>query len=175
MEEVKKMLKNPKRIFEEYQRRLVELEKSPIDEAYASLEKRKIKLEKGISLLIDSYAQQYIIKDEFEPRIQTMRQSLKRTQEQQNKLVEKETLTKEIGLIVTNLENFTVGIDENLDKLDWHGKRNMIRCVVKRIEIGSEEINVVYKVNKLPEYKNNISVQHCCNRVERSMDGSSME
>ncbi|WP_341762143.1 hypothetical protein [Candidatus Tisiphia endosymbiont of Thecophora atra] len=169
------MLKNPKRIFEEYQRRLVELEKSPIDEAYASLEKRKIKLEKGISLLIDSYAQQYIIKDEFEPRIQTMRQSLKRTQEQQNKLVEKETLTKEIGLIVTNLENFTVGIDENLDKLDWHGKRNMIRCVVKRIEIGSEEINVVYKVNKLPEYKNNISVQHCCNRVERSMDGSSME
>ena len=162
-EEVKKMLKNPQRIFEEYQRRLVELEKSPIDEASTSLEKRKIKLEKGISLLIDSYAQQYITKDEFEPRIQIMRQNLKTAQEHKNKLVEKENLTKEIELIVTNLENFTVGIDENLDKLDWHGKRNMIRCVVKRIEIGNEEINVVYKVNKLPEYKNNDSAQHCCN------------
>ena len=63
----------------------------------------------------------------------------------------------------------TVGIDENLDKLDWHGKRNMIRCVVKRIEIGNEEINVVYKVNKLPEYKNNDSAQHCCNSKHGSV------
>ena len=162
-EEVKKMLKNPQRIFEEYQRRLVELEKSPVDEAFASLEKRKIKLERGISLLIDSYAQQYITKDEFEPRIQTMRKSLKATQEQENKLVEQKNLTKEIELAVTNLENFVGGIDENLDTLDWHGKRDMIRCVVKRIEIGNDEINVVYKVNKLPEYKNNVGMQHCCN------------
>ena len=167
-EEVKKMLKNPQRIFEEYQRRLMELEKSPMDEAYSALEKRKIKLEKGISLLIDSYAQQYITKDEFEPRVKTMRQSLKITQEQENKLAEKKNLTKEIELVVSNLENFVVGIDENLDKLDWHGKRDMLRCVVKRIEIGNEEINIVYKVNKLPEYKNNISAQHCCNGTLRS-------
>ena len=159
-EEVKKMLKNPQRIFEEYQRRLVELEKSPIDEAYSSLEKREIKLEKGMSLLIDSYAQQYITKDEFEPRIQTMRQSLQITQEQKNKLIKKQNLTKEIELVVSNLKDFAVGIDENLDKLDWHSKRDMIRCVVKRIEIGNEEINVVYKV---PEYKNNNGTQHHCN------------
>ena len=43
-EEIKKMLKNPQRIFEEYQRRLMDLDKSPVDEAYASLEKRKIKV-----------------------------------------------------------------------------------------------------------------------------------
>ena len=71
-------------------------------------------------------------------------------------------------MVVSNLENFVVGIDENLDKLDWHGKRDMLRCVVKRIEIGNEEINIVYKVNKLPEYKNNISAQHCCNGTHRS-------
>jgi site-specific DNA recombinase len=163
-EEVKKMLKNPQRIFEEYQRRLVGQEKSPVDEAFASLEKRKIKLERGISLLIDSYAQQYITKDEFEPRIQTMRKSLKTTQEQENKLVEQKNLTKEIKLVVTNLENFVGRIDENLDTLDWHGKQDMIRCVVKRIEVGNDEINIVYKVNKLPESKNNIDAQHRCNR-----------
>ena len=162
-EEVKKMLKNPQRIFEEYQRRLVKLEKSPADEAYVSLEKRKIKLEKGISLLIDSYAQQYITKDEFEPRIKIMRQSLKTTQEQKNKLIEQKNLTKEIELVVTNLENFVVKIGENLDQLDWQSKRDMIRCVVKRIEMGNDEINVVYKVSKLPEYGDNISAQHCCN------------
>ena len=94
---------------------------------YASLEKRRIKLERGISLLIDSYAQQYITKDEFEPRIQTMRKNLKKIQEQQNKLVEQKNLTKEIELVITNLENFADKIVENLDTLDWHGKRDMIR------------------------------------------------
>ena len=122
-----------------------------------------IKLEKGISLLIDSYAQQYITKDEFEPRIKIMRQSLKTTQEQTNKLIEQKNLTKEIELVVTNLENFVARIGENLDQLDWQSKRDMIRCVVKRIELGNDEINVVYKVSKLPEYGDNISAQHCCN------------
>ena len=164
-EEVKKLLKNPQRIFEEYQRRLMELEKSPVDEAYASLEKRKIKLEKGISLLIDSYAQQYITKDEFEPRIQIMRQNLKITEEQRNKLAEQKNLTREIKIVVTSLEQFSGGIMANMDKLDWHEKREVMRRVVKRIELGEDEINVVYRINKLPEYKNDTSAQDCCNRT----------
>lgn len=170
-EEVQKLLKNPQRIFEEYQRRLLELEKSPVDDIFTSLEKRRIKLEKGISLLIDSYAQQYITKDEFEPRIQSMRKNLKLTQEQQNKLIEQRNLTKEMELIVSNLEQFSDEIAENLEQLDWHGKRDMMRRVVKRIEIGNDDINIVYKVNKLPEYKNDISAQHCCNRKSGSEEG----
>ncbi|MBY0544568.1 MAG: hypothetical protein K2Q14_03345 [Gammaproteobacteria bacterium] len=146
----------------------MELEKAPVDDVYTSLEKRKIKLERGISLLIDSYAQQYITKDEFEPRVQTMRKNLKLAQEQQNMLIEQRNLTKEMELIVTNLEHFSGGIAENLEQLDWHGRRDMIRRVVKRIEMGNDEINVVYKVNKLPEPKNNTGTQHCCNGMFRS-------
>ena len=104
-EAVKKFLKNPQRIFEEYHRRLEGLKKSPIDDINASLERRREKLERGISLLIDSYAQQYITRDEFEPRIQAMRKNLLLTQEQQAKLVEQRSLTKEIELIVTKLGN----------------------------------------------------------------------
>ena len=66
-----------------------------------TIEKQRIKLEKGISLLIDSYAQQYILKEEFEPRIKKMRENLKKIQEQQNKLTEQKNLTREIELIVT--------------------------------------------------------------------------
>ena len=88
MQSIKKLLKNPQRIFDEYQRRLIDLEKTPIDHAYTSIEKQRIKLEKGISSLIDSYAQQYILKEEFEPIIKAMRQNLKNIQEQQNRLTE---------------------------------------------------------------------------------------
>ena len=160
-EEIKKLLQNPQRILDEYQRRLIDLEKSPEDHAFASIEKQKIKLEKGISLLIDSYAQQYIMKDEFEPRIKIMRQNLKKIQEQQHKLIEQKSLTREMRLIVTNLENFTDRINLKLDHLDWNGKRDIIRQIVKRIEIGDEEINIVYKINKLPSSETN--TQHCCN------------
>src|SRR3990167_1096299 len=65
-----------------------------------------------------SYAQQYIIKDEFEPRIKTMRQNLKVIQDQQNKLTEQKNLTREMELIVTNLYNFACGINSKLDGLD---------------------------------------------------------
>jgi site-specific DNA recombinase len=167
-EEVKKLLQNPQRIYEEYQRRLKALEESPIDSAHTSLEKQRIKLEKGISLLIDSYTQQYITKDEFEPRIKLLRQNLKKAQEQQNKLVEQKNLTRGIELVVTNLEKFANGVSSNLDKLDWHGRRDIIRLVVKRIDMGNEDINIVYKINKLSEYEE-ISTQHCCNRTYGSV------
>lgn len=58
-EEVKNLLKNPSRLLEEFDRRVNEIEKSPTEETRSSLEKEKNKLNKGISRLIDSYAQDY--------------------------------------------------------------------------------------------------------------------
>jgi len=172
-EEVKQLLRNPQRIFDEYQRRLIELEESPVDHTYASIEKRRIKLERGISLLIDSYAEQYIIKDEFESRIKGMRQNLKLIQEQQSKLTEQKNLISEMELVVNNLESFADGVGSKLDSLDWHGRRDIIRQVVKRVEVSTEEINIVYKINKLSNYENGSSSQHCCNGMHCSARGQS--
>lgn len=169
-DEVKKLLKNPQRIFSEYQRRLQEAEQTPFDHTYASIDRQRIKLEKSISLLIDSYTQQYITKNEFEPRIKTMRQKLQAIQGQQQKLMEQKNLTKELELIVNNLEDFSSGVISKLDSLDWGGKQGMIRSVVKRIEIGASDINIVYRVDQLPDNGESASVQHCCNRMH-GIDG----
>ncbi len=167
-DEVKKLLKNPQRIFAEYQRRLQEAKQTPLDHTYASIDKQRIRIEKSISLLIDSYTQQYITKSEFEPRIKTMRQKLQVIQEQQQKLIEQKNLTKELELIVNNLEDFSSGVISKLDSLDWGGKQGMIRSVVKRVEIGESDINIVYRVNQLPDNSASTSVQHCCNRTHGS-------
>lgn len=164
-DEVKKLLRDPGRIFEEYQRRLKETDQTPFDHTYDSINRQKIKLEKSIELLIDGYTQQYIIKSEFEPRIKAMRQKLHIIQEQQKKLIEQKNLTKELELIINNLEDFAGGIISRLDSLDWHGKRDIIRLVVKRIEIGGSDINIVYKVNQLPDNEPGKGLQHCCNRT----------
>ena len=65
-------------------------------------------------------------------------------------------------LIVNNLEDFSSGAITKIDSLDWNGKRDIIRLVVKRIEIGESDINIVYKINQLPDTN---GMQHCCNRA----------
>lgn len=167
--EVKKLINNPQRIFDEYQKRLKEKEQTPFDHIYNSIDKQRIKLEKSISLLIDSYTQQYITKSEFEPRIKSIRQRLNIIQEQQKKLIEQQNFTKELELIVNNLEDFSSGITLKIDSLDWGSKRDIIRQVVKRIEIGENEISIVYRVDQLTDNSaNKTSMQHCCNRTLRS-------
>jgi site-specific DNA recombinase len=122
-------------------------------------------------IIIDSYAQQYITKNEFEPRIKIMRQNLKNLQEHQAKLIAQKNEIKEMELIVTNFARFANGISSSLINLDWNGKRDIIRSVVKRIEMSNEEINIVYKINELFQNKNT-SPQHCCNHMLRSKRGS---
>ena len=120
--------------------------------------------------MIDSYTQQYITKSEFEPRIKSIRQRLNIIQEQQKKLIEQQNFTKELELIVNNLEDFSSGITLKIDSLDWSGKRDIIRQVVKRIEIGENEISIVYRVDQLTDNSSNkISMQHCCNRTYGSV------
>jgi len=169
-EEVKHLLKNPHRILEEYQRRILNLEKSPLDHTKDSLKNQANKLKKGIERLIDSYAQQYIDKTEFEPRIKTMKQHLQMIEEQNKNITDQENLKKDLTLIVTNLEEFTASIEKNLDHIDvdWNTKRDIIRMLIKRIEINKEDVKVVFRIQDMPKLenidnysKNTQSLQHC--------------
>jgi site-specific DNA recombinase len=154
-EEVKQLLKNPQRIINEYQRRMNEIEKSPLDTIYDSIEKQKLKLQRGISRLIDSYAQEDIDKNEFEPRIKALKQRLKSIEDQQKELIDQKNLKSELKLIITNVENFASCLQSKLENIDWHTKRKIIRTLVKRIEINHENVNIVFRINELvsPESK----------------------
>lgn len=58
-------------------------------------------------------------------------------------------------LIITNLEDFAMHVNNNLESVGWGKKRDIIRTLVKRIEIGKEEVNVVFKINTVnPEEAN---------------------
>ena len=74
-------------------------------------------------------------------------------------------------LIVTKLDQFSGKIIENLDQLNWHEKRDIMRHLVKRIELGNDDINIVYRVNKLLVDAGDTSAQHCCNGMHGSARG----
>ncbi|GFR32518.1 uncharacterized protein YlbG [Trichonephila clavata] len=137
-EEVKHLLKNPNRILEEYKRKLSEFKRSSWDKKSDLLEKQENKLQRGIARLIDSYAQEYISQEEFEPRVKAMKQSLKAIEEEKKRIFDQKKLKQELTLVVTNLEDFSSNITSNLDNADWITKRDIIRTLVKRIEINLE-------------------------------------
>lgn len=170
-EEVKNLLKNPKRISDEYQRRTLELNKSPWDESIQSLEKQEIRLKGSLSRLIDSYVQGQIEKQEFDPRIKIIRQNLKIIIDQRKKIIDSKKLHTELQLIVTQLEEFNSCIEFKLENIEWNTKRDIIRHLVKRIEIDEEEVNIVFRVPELPESPGNKGLdnlenwQHCCRSI----------
>ena len=169
-EEIKFLLKNPTRIMDEYQRRLSALEKSPMDQKNELLTKQENNLKQGISRLIDSYTQGYINKIEFEPRIKAMKERLKILEGQKQEIVHQASLKKELTLLINNVEQFAAMVVSNLEAIDWVTKREIIRALVKRVEISHEDVNVIFRVNALPTVSGNSasgeskSLQHCWGR-----------
>jgi hypothetical protein len=52
----------------------------------------------------------------------------------------------ELRLVITRLEGFAAKVQDGLAEADWLTKRELIRTLVKRVEIGKEEVNVVFRV-----------------------------
>jgi site-specific DNA recombinase len=178
-EEIKYLLQNPDRLAQEYQRRLAEIENIPLEQKSITLEKQISKLQQGISRLIDGYAQGYINKEEFEPRIKTMKQHLSNYEEQKQKIFDKKRVKNELTLIMTCLEQFALRVQSKLEHADWSAKRELIRALVKRIEINQQDVNVVFRISPpdlldVPQGDGYECLQHCEGRNYRPLRAPSL-
>ena len=54
-------------------------------------------------------------------------------------------------MIIGRLEDFATQIDTGLEEADWLRKREMIRALVKRVEVTQEQVNVVFRVDSYQE------------------------
>jgi site-specific DNA recombinase len=168
-EEVCRLLEHPERLEQEYRRRLQQQEQQP--DALRDLETRMGRLRQGIARLIDSYAEGLIDKGEFEPRITRMRERLKQIEEHVQQIRDEASLERELTLILGRLDEFVSRIKHGLHEADWSTRREIIRALVKRVEIGQEQVRVVFRVNppppstpRAPSEKDSQSLQHCRGR-----------
>jgi site-specific DNA recombinase len=165
-EEVCQLLEHPERLAQEYRRRLLQEKQTP-DES-SNLEMRIGRLRQGIARLIDSYAEGLIDKGEFEPRIARMRERLKQLEEQAQHIKDEASLERELTLILGRLDSFVARVKTGLHEADWLTRREIIRALVKRVEIDQEQVRVVFRVNppppstpQAPSEKDAQSLQHC--------------
>jgi site-specific DNA recombinase len=148
--EVHQLLEDPQRLETEYRRRKTGAGKTPRGYDPIQLDAQIGRLRKGIARIIDGYAEGLLTKEEFEPRIKTAKERLARLQEQAKALAEEASLEAELKLVVGKLDEFAAQVKDGLGKQDWLGRREIIRTLVKRVEVEENQVNVVFRVGSRP-------------------------
>lgn len=142
--EVCALLENPGRLEQEYRRRLNTRE----SDADLDIVKAQInKANQTISRLIDSYAEGLIEKDEFTPRIRRIKERVRSLEEQLRFQMERAAQRRELLLVITRLEDFATRIKDGLQRAAWNTRRDLVRTLVRRVEIGRDGVNVVFRVD----------------------------
>jgi site-specific DNA recombinase len=146
--DVKELLRHPERLEAEYERRLNA--KSDLSPTSQSLTARIGQLKRGIGRLIDAYRDGFLEKAEFEPQMRQQKERLARLEAEAKTQAQEETQRAELRLLIGQLEDFTTRMSEGLEGADWPTRREIIRALVKQIEVTDSEIKIVYKVNTVP-------------------------
>jgi site-specific DNA recombinase len=101
---------------------------------------------RSVARLIDSYTDGIIEKEEFEPRIKRLRQRITDLEKKAQSLADEAARQGQLRLVITRLEEFAGKVKDGLSTADWNQKRDLIRTMVQRVEIGTEDVNVVFRV-----------------------------
>jgi site-specific DNA recombinase len=141
-------LHDPARIAAEYERRLDEARRRGSDGPdLAAAEAQLGKLRRGMGRLIDSYAEGLIERAEFEPRIAGFRQRIGGWEAQIKAMRDEATLQSTLSLVIGRIEDFAKQVHDRMSKVDWLMQRDLIRTLVKRVEIDQDDVNVVFRIN----------------------------
>ena len=108
------------------------------------------KVRRGIARLIDAYEDGLLQKPEFEPRVQRARERLTRLEAEAEAQAGREREHDDLRLVLDQFQVFAEQVRQGLDNADWQTRREIIRALVKRVEIGPEEARIVYRVTPRP-------------------------
>ncbi|NIM47974.1 MAG: hypothetical protein GTO22_01715 [Gemmatimonadales bacterium] len=105
------------------------------------------RVKRQISKLIDAYSEGLIDKHEFEPRIRGAPQHLENLRAEAQSQEQLQAQIREMRLVIGRLETFADRVRGSLDNADWATRRQLITTLVKRVEVGQQEVRVIYRVD----------------------------
>jgi site-specific DNA recombinase len=138
------LLRNPKLLRGEYERRLGSPEGSAGDR---SLRKQAGHAQQIVNRLVDAYADGVITREEFESRIERARARLSNLQA---KVEASQSQTREqvaLREALACLDNFADTIQTNLDQADWSTRREILRTLIDRVVVEPNQVRIVYRIN----------------------------
>ena len=128
-------------------------------------------LKNMISRLIDAYGDGLLDKSEFEPRILAARERLAKLEDECRQRIDEANQEVELRLVIGQLEEFAKRVSQELQEPDWDTRREVVRALVKKVEIDEQEVRIVYRVSPSPFEggPQQGSLQHCWGRGRSSM------
>jgi site-specific DNA recombinase len=144
--EVCRLLQDPERVLAEYQRRLEMVSAGPRRLELDVVERQVGRLRRAIDRLIDSYAEGFIDKGEFEPRITDLRRRLARLAADAVALRDTAEQARSLQLVIGKLSLFAEMVRGRLETADWATQRDIICALVKRIEVADDVVRVIFRV-----------------------------
>jgi site-specific DNA recombinase len=163
--DVCQLLSEPDRLREEFERR----QQSSVSDHPAQSERLRTAMSKtkqSIGRLIDVYTAGLVETSEFEPRIQRLKERLAKLDAERHQLAQEIREHDELRLVYSRFEDFADQINQSLPQADWKQRRELLRALVKRVEVDNETLRIVYKVPPRP-FVNGPQrgrLQHCWRR-----------
>jgi len=149
--DVRALLLEPERLAQEFERRLHgDEDTTAVARTRQTLDRQIGQLKRRAARLVEMYADGYIETDKFHNDIDFSKRRLSELEQERQIEREKVGQQKELRLLIGQIEEFAGLVREGLDAGDTATRRRIICALVKQIEVGADQVNIVYKVNPSP-------------------------
>lgn len=98
-----------------------------------------------------------IDKTDFDPKMRNLKRRLEQLDQQIQDSRRHQVGQRELFLVINRLEEFAAAAHDRLGALDFVTKREIIRSLVKRVEIHKDEILVVFRIDPDPGFNASVT------------------
>ncbi len=117
-------------------------------ESVETLRAQRLKLHHALERLIDSFTEGLIEKDQFTSRMARTKSRIADLDSRIRADAGDVDQLEHLRLAISRLRELAVAVGPHFANYDWHRRRDMIRTLVQRIEIGPEGIKIVFCVTQ---------------------------
>jgi site-specific DNA recombinase len=78
------------------------------------------------------------------------RQRLAKLEDECRQRIDEANQEVELRLVIGQLEEFAKRVSQELQEPDWDTRREIVRALVKKVEIDEQEVRIVYRVSPSP-------------------------
>ncbi len=142
------LLQDPSRLRRELERR-----QHPVPNLSAELDTHTAQvagLKRRLTRLLDAYEHGWISSTEVAPRVQRVQDQLAREEAAVATAREHQATTENLHLHLASFDAFAAQIAQSLATADEAARRDLLRLLIKRIEVDEHEVRIVYKVHPPP-------------------------
>ena len=99
------------------------------------------------------------------------KERLAKWEDERRRQMSEVTQEAELRLVIGQLEEFAKRVSEELQEPSWETRREIVRALVKKVEMDEQEVRIVYRVSPSPFERGpqRGSSQHCWGRGNASM------